>query len=90
MLPYPKKRFSSMKGCLHIDALSKGDKKTTEEKKRLNEPYIAKLIKTIHFLAANNLPVKKHYPKWVSFLADDIKEPVVKQYLDTCKKNVPY
>ena len=68
------------------DALSKSDKKTTEEKKRSNELYIVKLIKAVHFLAANNLPVKKLYPKLVSFLADDIEELVIKQYLDICKK----
>ena len=72
------------------DALSKSNKKTTEEKKRSNELYIGKLTKAVHFLAANNLPVKELYPKLVSFLADDIEEPVVKQYLDTCKKNVTY
>ena len=32
------------------------------------------------------MPAKELYPKLVSFLADDIEEPVVKQYLDTCKK----
>ena len=46
-----------------------------------------KLIKVVHFLAAHNLPVKELYPKLVSFLANDIKEPVVKQYLDACKKS---
>ena len=68
------------------DALSKSDKKTTEEKKRLNELYIGKVIKAAHFLAAYNLLVKELYSKLVSFLADDIEEPVVKQDLDTCKK----
>ena len=69
------------------DALSKSDKKTIEGNNRLNELYIRKLIKVVHFLAANNLPVKELYPKLVSFLANDIKEPVVKQYLDACKKS---
>ena len=68
------------------DALSKSGKKTTEEKKRLNELYIGKVIKAVHFLAAYNLPVKELYSKLVSFLADDIEEPVVKQDIDTCKK----
>ena len=57
-----------------------------QQKKRSNELYIGKLIKAVHFLAANNLPVKELYPKLVSFRAVDIEEPVVKQYLDTCKK----
>ena len=60
------------------DALSQSDKKTKEEKKISNELYIGKLIKAVHFIAANNLPVKELYPKLVSFLADDIEEPVVK------------
>ena len=88
----PKKRFSRHeKLSIHVsavlmktnariqDALSKSDKKTTEEKKISNELYIGKLIKAVHFLAANNLPVKELYPKLVSFFADDIEEPVVKQ-----------
>ena len=69
------------------DALSKSDKKKTEGKNRLNELYMRKLIKVVHFLAAHNLPVKELYPKLVSFLANDIKEPVVKQYLAACKKS---
>ena len=99
----PKKRFSrheklsthvnavlmKTNACIQ-DALSKSDKKTTEEKKISNELYIGKLIKAVHFLAANNLPVKELYPKLVSFLAYDIEEPVVKQYLDTGKKNATY
>ena len=36
------------------------------------------------------MPVKELYPKLSSFLADDIEESVIKQYLDTCKKNVTY
>ena len=95
----PKKHFSRHeKSSAHVnamlmktnacieDTLSKNDKKTKEEKKRSNKLYIRKLIKAVHFLAANNLPVKELYPKLVSFLADDIEEPVVKQYLDTFKK----
>ena len=69
--------------------LSKSDKKT-KEKKRSNKLYIGKLIKAVHFLAASNLPVTELYLKLVSFLVDDIEEPVVKQYLDTCKKNATY
>ena len=69
------------------DALSKSDKKTIEGKNRLNELYIRKLIKVVHFLAANDLPAKELYLKLVSFLANDIKEPVVKQYFDACKKS---
>ena len=93
----PKKHFSRheklsahvkavlMKTNAHIkDALSKSNKKTTEEKKRLNKLYTGKLIKAVHFLVANNLPVKELYRKLLSFLADDTEEPVVKQHLDTC------
>ena len=102
MLPHYLKKIQSvsqdMKSRLHMsmllmqtntcteDALSKSGKKTTEEKKRLNELYIGKVIKAVHFLAAYNLPVKELYSKLVSFLADDIEEPVVKQAIDTCKK----
>ena len=71
----PKKHFSwHEKSSAHVnavwnvktnarikDALSKSNKKTTEEKKRSNEVYIRKLIKAVQFLAANNLPVKELY-----------------------------
>ena len=56
----------------------------------MNKLYIGKLIKAVHFLVANNLPVKELYKKLLSFLADDTEEPVVKQHLNTCKKNVTY
>ena len=98
-----KKRFSRhKKSSAHVnavlmktnacieDAISKNNKKTPEKKKRLNELYIGTLIKAVHFLATHNLPVKELYPKLVSFLADDIEEPVVQQHLDTCKKKTTY
>ena len=70
------------------DTLSKSDKKMTEEKIRWTLYW--KIYKSCPLLAANNLPVKELYPKLSSFLADDIEESVIKQYLDTCKKNVTY
>ena len=59
------------------DALSKSNKKTTEEKKRSNELYIGKLIKAAHFLAANNLAVTGLYPKLVSFLQIILKSQLL-------------
>ena len=70
------------------DAHSKSDKKTTEEK--IEWTLYWKLIKAVHFLAANNLPVNELYQKLVSFFQDNTEEPVAKQYLDTCKKNATY
>ena len=67
-----------LKTNAHIeDTLSKSDKKTTEEKNRSNEIYIGKLIKAIHFLAANNLPVKELYPKLVRLLQMILKSQLL-------------
>ena len=48
------------------------------------------MIKIVHFLAGNNLPVKELHPKMIRFLSDEINEPMVKQYLETCPKNAAY
>ena len=68
MLPHYLKKIRSvsqdMKSRLHMsmllmqtnicieDALSKSGKKTTEEKKRLNELYIGKVIKAVQFFSS--------------------------------------
>ena len=52
--------------------------------------YVEKLIRILHFLARNNLPVKELYPKMIKFLSDEINEPVVKQYHETYPKNTAY
>ena len=72
------------------EGLSRADKKTKAEKENTNELYIAKLIKIVHFLARNNLPVKELYPKVIAFLAEEIEEPVIKQYLKSAARNSTY
>ena len=51
---------------------------------------MSKANKIVHFLAHNNIPVKKLYLKMIKFLSDEINEPVIKQYLETCLKNAAY
>ena len=68
------------------ETLEKPDE-SNKEKSKANELYIEKLIKIIHFLARNNLPVEELHPKMIKFLFDEINEPIVKQYLETCPKN---
>ena len=34
--------------------------------------------------------MKEIYPKLINFLAEEIEEPIMKQYLDTCPKNATY
>ena len=48
------------------------------------------MIKIVHFLAHNNLPVKELHPKMIRFLSDEINETMVKHYLETCPKNAAY
>lgn len=48
------------------------------------------MIQIVKFLGRNNLPVKFMCPKFINFLADEMQEPIIKQYLDTCNKNTTY
>ena len=64
-------------------ALEKTGKPKNKEKIKTNELYVEKLLKTVHFLACNNLPFKESYPKKIKFLSDETNESVIKQYLET-------
>ena len=61
-----------------------------EDRSHANELYIGKLVQIVQFLARNNLSVKSLYPKFVDLLANELQEPIIKQYLDTCRKNATY
>ena len=61
-----------------------------EDRSHANELYIGKLVQIVQFLARNNLSVKSLYPKFVDFLANELQEPIIKQYLDICSKNATY
>ena len=52
--------------------------------------YVEKLMRIVHFVARNHLPVKELYPKMITFLSDEINEPIIKQYLEKCLKNAAY
>ena len=39
----------------------------SRERRKANTLYISKLIRVVHFLARNNLPVKSLYPKMINF-----------------------
>ena len=58
-----------------------------EHHSNANELYITKLIQIVQFLGRNNLPVKFMFPKFINFLADEMQEPIIKQYHDSCNKN---
>ena len=66
------------------EALDKANDETRGAKEQ------AKLISIVHFLARNNLAVKFLYPKFTDFLANELEEPIMKQYLETCPKNATY
>ena len=58
---------------------------------------IGKLIRIVHFIARNNLPVKSLYQsnlpvkslyqKFIEFLSNQLEEPIIKQCLENCSKN---
>ena len=55
-----------MKTNTHMEeALSSAELLSRPEKQQTNELYVTKLIKIVHFLARNNLPVKEMYPKMI-------------------------
>ena len=62
----------------------------TEDLSNANELYITKLIQIIQFLGRSNSPVKFMFPKFTNFLADEMQQPIIKQYLDSCNKNATY
>ena len=62
--------------------------------------HIGKLIRLVHFIARNNLPVKSLYQnnlpvkslyqKFIEFLSNQLEEPIIKQCLEKCSKNATY
>ena len=52
--------------------------------------YITKLVRIVHFLARHNLAVKELFTPMIEFLAFELEEPIIKQYLKTCPKNASY
>ena len=61
-----------------------------QERHEANNLYIGKLIRIVHFLARNNLPVKSLYQKFIEFLSNELEERIIKQYLENCSKNATY
>ena len=59
-------------------------------KTNINEIYVSKLIKIVHFLGKHNLPIKELYPALLHSLAFNLEEPITKQYLENCPKNATY
>ena len=55
-----------------------------------NQLYMAKLVRIVHFLARHNLAVKELFTPMIEFLAFELEEPIMKQYLKTCPKNASY
>lgn len=79
---------------IRIDSNIKGGENTASlpnnERRETNTLYISKLVRIVHFLARNNLAVKNLYPKMLSFLAEELEEPIIKQYLENCPQNASY
>ena len=65
-------------------------KEKSQEWHEANNFYIGKLIRIVYFLARNNLPVISLYQKFIEFLFNELEEPIIKQHLENCSKNVTY
>ena len=72
------------------DTIGSQAKEKTQERHEANNLYIGKLIRIVHFLARNNLPVKNLYQKFIEFLSNELEEAIIKQYLENCSKNATY
>lgn len=72
------------------DTLGNAPQVSVADRREANSLYVGKLIRIVHFLARNNLPVKALYPKMIDFLANEMEEPIIKQYLRNCAKNAQY
>lgn len=83
-------RLTSKKIESALDKASQVDEEKRRLKRESNKLYIGKLVKCVHWLARNNLPIKQLYSKLVHFLSDEIQEPITSQYLQTCPLNASY
>ena len=72
------------------DTIGSRAKEKSQERHEANNLYIGKLIRVVHFLARNNLPVKSLYQKFIGFLPNELEEPIIKQYLENCSENATY
>ena len=70
------------------DTIGSLAKEKRQERHEANNLYIGKLIRIVHFLAWNNLPVKSLYQKFIEFLSNELEEPIIKQYLENCSKHI--
>ena len=61
------------------EALTSVELLNRQEKQQTNELYVTKLIKIVHFLVRNSLPVKEMYPRVIRFLSDEMKVSVLKR-----------
>ena len=75
---------------MRIEDTLGGGNKDIESRNEANQLYIGKLVRVVHFLVRNNLSVKSMYPKLIDFLANELEEPIIKQYLENCPKNATY
>ena len=74
-------------------------KEKSQVRREASNLHIGKLIRLVHFIARNNLPVKSLYQnnlpvkslyqKFIEFLSNELEEPIIKQ-LENCSKNATY
>ena len=56
----------------------------------VNNLYLRKCIQTIYFMVNTNIALSDNYGRMIQFLAQQIEEPITRQYLDTCPQNATY
>ena len=59
-------------------------------KKHTDHLYFFKCIHRIYFMISKNDPLSENYRDTMNFIASKLDEPITKQYLESCRKNVTY
>ena len=73
-----------------ITQLQRGQEIRSETDRKKNRDLIKKLIKTVYFLAKNNMAVKQNFEKFVKFIAFQLEEKLFASHLSNAPKNPNY
>ena len=67
-----------------------GLEKNNLNKKDTDHQYFRQYIHRIYFMSSKNVPLSENYGDMINFIASKLDEPITKQYLELCPKDVTY
>ena len=59
-------------------------------KKHTGYLYLHQCTYSIYFMISKSVPLSENYRVMMNFIPSKLDEPIIKQYLETCPKNVTY